>query len=246
MARLQLRTVAVSLIALAFASPAVWFPNFWPTFLVPAAVFLGLQMVALRQWSHKETLFKVTDYIYYLLIGGIVALGSHYLLQAEQVGALDAILETKSLQQRIRQIETDLPILRSDLHSAQRSAAATDPNFVAQCRTDQMLERRRGQRDGDRLQAPLIDPCQGYFAVMDKVVLLPSRIASLEQELAISTSRLRELESTGNASTSEHSGSRAPKVWRLELEFRWVPMLLLIGIAIKLGKTTSSLCPLKR
>lgn len=248
MRNVQMWKVVIWIAALAIACPALWLPNFWPTFLIPAAVFLVLQLLAIGSWRQKETLFKVTDYVYYLLIGTVIALGSRFILQAEQVEALDEILETKSMQHRLKQIDAELPRLQSDLEVSRRSEAAKDPQFVADCQREQLAIRLRlrGRTESEQRELLRFDPCESYFALMDKITVLPIRISSLQQEHIASSARLKELKFKDGSSTLETGATRSRDPRRLELEFLWAPMLLLVGVAIKLSKTTCSLWPLPR
>jgi hypothetical protein len=80
-------------LGLSIASPSLWLPNLWPSFVIPAFAAVTLQALALGNWQRKETLFKLTDYAYYLLIGGVAVLGSQLLLRADEAKQVDALVE---------------------------------------------------------------------------------------------------------------------------------------------------------
>ena len=248
MDRVRRWDIGIRLVAVAITCPAFWFPNFWPAFLLPAIVFLLLQAIAIGHYDKKDTIFKWTDYVYYLLIGGVVALGSRYVLQLEHVRVLDRLLEIQVLQQQLKDVDSELPITRRALAGAKHSLETGESRMVNECAED-LFARRLGGLSNPPSKREVIridDPCRGWLALTERVARLPLAIASLEKERAKVASKLQELESLEKTTSEKPIPRLRGDPDRLQLEFVWLPMLLFFGIAIKLGKTTCSLWPSNR
>ena len=232
-------------LGLAFSSPSLWLPNLWLSFVVPGIVLGALQIVALGNWGRKETFFKFTDYIYYLLLGAVVAIGSTVVLRVDEARLVDAQVELRSLETAIASADQDLPRMRTEQEALQRNLKTADKDFVATCRAQQMLSRLK-PNDKRGVETPRIDLCFGYFALEGRALQLPSEIARLQDSRSKAQARLEELQRQYPSDATGVKVSAEAQNAQREFEVRWLTLLALLGAAIKLGKTTCSLCPLPR
>ena len=190
----------------------VTYPLFWMVAVIPGATILLFQRIALSQWQHRRHFFNATDYVYYLLIGGAVVIGSQYVRGREDVSYLGTFLEKAALQARLATIEVHIRDLRVD------------------------QERRRVLAvECVRGDAPLTTPgvlaCVGAFAGnLWYRFVLPSQARERERIRA----QLDKIDQT-----DAPGGER--KIRDLTILFMWAPTLVLVGISMKLGKTTTNL-----
>lgn len=243
--RLAINSVLVAtLVLVVFMS---WkFPNFWQLFIVPWVSLSMFQTIALSKWKHKKFMFKCTDYIYYMLIGGVVAIGSQYLFKADTVTTFNTMLEIDRLKSRLEIIDMEIPRLREALKRAKIAYENIDEETFKSCFAKSL---RESQFPKDKKRPPFemkIDFCQYILDLIADKHLLPRRIESLERERSHVSVRLELVERKkvslphGGANLSA-VGSRA-ELLNLSLELIWVPTILLVGITFKLGKTTCGFC----
>jgi len=232
--------IGVVVISAGMVALALIYPVFWMVFIVPCLFFIPLQLFALSRWRHKEAVFKCTDYGYYLLIGAVVSLGSRYLDQREMITQYEKGAEASRLHGQVYWLDIELPRLRQKLTSAKIAAENLDPDFAAQClkeRASKIMQRL----PIDAPPSPLTAYCNGYyFPTLAETVELPTNIADLEQKRETYAQELTALQS--NQSNGDLS-SAARRPHEQDLMFIWFPMLLLIGVTLKLGKTTCALFP---
>jgi hypothetical protein len=232
-------------LGLSIASPTLWLPSLWPSFVIPGIAAVALQTIALGAWKKKEFFFKIADYAYYLLIGGVAVLGSQLWLRAEEAKEVDAAVNIRNLENVVTSAHRTLPVLRAELESSLQRLASADRAFTTHCRTEQMLSQMR-KVDQEKRNVAVIDPCLGFFTLERRASLLPSEIDEVERERAEAQERLERLKSRHpTAAVAKQPDPKATRV-RAEVELRWVPLFILLGIAIKLGKTTCALFPPER
>lgn len=232
-------------LGLLFAGPALWLPNLWPSFVLPGIALVTLQFVALGSWQAKDTFFKWTDYVYYLLLGAVVTIASAVMLRADEARRVDAQVEVRSLEASIAAAEQALPRLLAEQQELQAALQAADPDWVADCRVQQLPPLRKPDERRD-VPALRIDPCLGYIALEGRALRLPSEIARTQAERELQRARLDDLRRRQAAAASGAATSVQAQIDLREFEIRWLTLLALLGAAIKLGKTTCSLCPLRR
>ena len=199
------------------------YPLYWPVYVCPALMFLPLQAFALSNYSWKERLFTYSDYVYYVIVGGVIGVGGLYVLQGDLVSQLNEKHERVSVKEHLSAIKTDLATSRARLRELE--SRRPKPDALAEC------FRLYGQgKTRTNLPDPARELCDQQISDHEEATRLQIDIPIMDGKRARVESRKAELEA-----------ERRPKERNLEIQFIWAPTLLVAAITLKLGKTTATL-----
>jgi hypothetical protein len=237
-----MRIIAILVIVtfgLALTTLLVRFPNYWPVSAFPLVTLVVFQGIALSGWSGTHRLFSITDYLYYALIGGVVGVGSIYVLNGGAAERLNLLLEHEALSRELAVIENNLP----DLAKVLEQPAPIPPTAEewTSCMDAQLQERLRtpsSSSAGSKLPTLRIDVCRGYFEALAQREARQRDYARLVARRDTIRHRLPGLETEiADRSQVRLVGQTYDE---LLLQLLVVPTLILIGVTMKLGKTTKA------
>jgi hypothetical protein len=222
-------TLAIAAL-IALGNWCYWKPHFWQLAVFPGISFLILQWLAFRRRTSPRV-FLWADYVYYALIGGAIVLGSQFLRNADLVSYLDGQLEAVTLTRQIANLDGEISLLKQ----SQATAPKPPDEEIERCLAENMrLSARRPLKESSVRE---IDLCQGLFYSSQQAAMVPIKITNAENDRAVAVARLKVLGSIAAPSTI----ARSIALDDLINQFIWYPMFVLIGISIKLGKTTAGL-----
>ena len=228
------------IVTFGLALTTLWlrFPNYWPVSFLPLVSLVVFQVIALSKWSWAHRFFSITDYFYYALIGGVVGVGSIYVLNGGAAERLNLLLEHEALSRELGAIESDLP----DLAKVLEQPAPVPPTAEewTSCLGAQLQERLRtpSSADGSTFPALRIDVCRGYFEALAQREARQRHYAHLVARRNTIRQRMPGLETE----IAERSQVRlvGQTYDELLLQLLVVPTLILIGVTMKLGKATKA------
>jgi hypothetical protein len=221
----------------------VFDPHPWQVIAIPLLSLICFQVIAFRCASAK-VLFQLTDYIYYLVVGGVVGVGSLYVLNGAAVNRFNSLFELQSLTQELASIQHSIPSLTKSLE--QMGEPPANDEFLASCLTQDLQNRLRAQMQASNSRtAPLavtrLDLCRGYFQRQAQRASLQRELDHLVRRQHEIPGRVEELKKGIEENSTPLTA--LPPFKELTLRFLFIPTLVLIGITMKLGKTTYLLQP---
>ena len=221
---------------------ALWwrYPEFWPVSAIPFFTLLVFQTVALSGSPHVDKIFNATEWVYYAIIGGVVGVGSLYVLNGGAATRLNLLLEQESLQRERTTIELQL---RGVTKAAEAAAPVASDDFLKACIAAQVQERlQRPMSPGvsrGNIPVPRLDACQGYFEGLARWQSQRSDFTRLTERLSEINQRLPALQ---KALLENHAIPLVGQSYNdLRLQYLVIPTLVLVGVTMKLGKTTRAM-----
>jgi hypothetical protein len=236
------RIAGILAIALAFALLAEMFSRFWWVFAIPGALFVILQLFAFSNSNYRERAFKRIDYLYYILIAGVVTFGVRFFSQANQLEKFGAIKDKEFNQKLVARDDMEIPKLQQELDVVDAKIDALPKELLADAGAWQMREQQE-RAEGKSQNSPRLklNPYQFVLDLEGHAAMLSQQINSLQQERADALRLLGVAASTSPSTTPGLASHAATDLPKGEIELEWAPMLALCGIAMKLGKTSASL-----
>jgi hypothetical protein len=217
-------------------------PRLWQVWVFPLVSFVVLQVIALKS-PHRATFFKLADYVHYGLIGSAVGVASLYVLNGGLVDRLSLLIERHVLTQERAGIDATTPALNASL-SETRAASKSQTEAAGQCGPDADYARYLNEAIGSQGKTISYAPASTrrcYDAYRTRL-----KLASLESELQQSINRRAAVEVRLKALDQEllpvnSATGDGATLSELQVRFLMIPTLILLGVSIKLGKTTHSL-----
>lgn len=197
------------------------YPHLWLVFVAPGLSLLFFQVLALCRWAGKSRLFVFTDYLYYGLIGAAVVLASAYLGQGEIISFFRTQVEREQQKAELASARTRLRALQGNWPNGW---GPPDQSTVDEC---------------IRPSVPMGGPGLGGEEAVRKLGRCGAVLTILREgeELYRLPDRIRHLESLEKEPVVPTPQPQRP----LKVQFVWLPTVVLVGITLKLGKTTAAL-----
>lgn len=195
--------------------------------------YVSFQLLATSNLKNRSSIFKKLDYIYYLIVGGFVFV-------------LMTFGSPKSESQIIYLIERERDELVTSLESAKKSLDAYEKQ--AQFLTMQpdkgsalyrdCVEYTRKQHGNLNTDGPkAVDRLIPAYCERYDIVLVELKVSYYREIVKSSTKTLQETDDyEDNTTLSKYTLSN-------EVLYVWIPILVLVGMSMKLGKARDSIYP---
>ena len=249
--RKRIFLVLTSLVIVISTLGCLKYSNLSLVIILPAFTFLLFQFIALSNIEHKETIFKYTDYVYYALIGGILGVGSMYFLNNDMLELLKQDQSRQVTIALISEVESEIKYLVHTISAENEALSEAKKEFEGYIsRMPIHLLKKCGfdSQTVPRQKDPyLLNGCEIYRYLESRVKDLYRRVDQFNDRKSHVTERLNELKIEENNLSKQIDKIKKEinmvSVFQVKVSLIWIPLFLLLGLALKIGKTTSSLCP---
>lgn len=201
-------------------------------FWVPGALLILVQIVATSSLEQKDKLFAVTDYVYYIGVGAVLGVGSHFLSGLDEASEYYQSKAYADAVAELPLITSNLIVARQRKDESIRAVSLLDPELAQRCLGKQLSRQNDTARPVSLGGRNVPEGCETTVAVMDALVLS----SKLVDDLAARKSKLERI-----IRRTESEGGQVPLLPKdivLLLLYQVFPAVLLCGVALKIGKTT--------
>ena len=163
----------------------------------------------------------------------VIGVGSIYVLNSEAFNRFISLQELQSLTWELTSVKQSIPSVARQLNE-QMAVPRPDEEFLKSCLSKALQVRVPNSRTG-RPAVAEPDPCKGYAESLARGESLQREHDRLVRRQNEIPGRIAELEKVVASSSSPTASFR-----ELTLRFVFIPTLVLMGFAAKLGKATYS------